>query len=147
MARYRRLSIPISKEVGQHNGIVFKNIETSLDELVDQLNQEGATLSGTETLINKTLTAPTIATPVISGDAISSGRFHVQNSTTLSATPTTAFLVGSASDFGVYAGSGAPSFTAGKGSMYMRIDGSSGTSRAYINTTGGTAWTAITTGT
>jgi len=142
MARYRRLSIPISKEVGQHNGIVFKNIESSLDELVNQLNQEGATLSGTETLINKTLT-----TPVITGDATSSGRFHVYNSTTLSSTPTTALLVGSASNFGLYAGSGAPTFTAGQGSFYMRVDGSSGTSRAYINTTGGTAWTAITTGT
>ena len=58
MARYRRLSIPISKEVGQHNGIVFKNIETSLDELVDQLNKEGATIEGDRDPFNKTLTTP-----------------------------------------------------------------------------------------
>jgi hypothetical protein len=51
-------------------------------------------------------------------------------------------LVGST---GVYSGSGAPSFTATQGSLYLRTDGSSTSTRAYINTTGSTTWTAVTT--
>jgi len=48
---------------------------------------------------------------------------------------------------GVYWGSGAPgsALTAPQGSLYLRTDGSSTTTRAYINTNGGTTWTAIST--
>lgn len=49
------------------------------------------------------------------------------------------------SSTGIYSGSGAPSFTAPQGSLYLRTDGSSTSTRAYINTTGSTTWTAITT--
>lgn len=37
--------------------------------------------------------------------------------------------------------------TAAKGSYYARLDGSSSTTRAYINTDGATAWTSVTTAT
>jgi hypothetical protein len=46
---------------------------------------------------------------------------------------------------GIYTGSGAPSATAPKGSLYLRTDGSSTSTRAYINTDAGTTWTALTT--
>lgn len=42
-------------------------------------------------------------------------------------------------------GSGAPTLTAPKGSLYLRTDGSSTSTRAYINTDGAATWTAITT--
>lgn len=42
-------------------------------------------------------------------------------------------------------GSGAPSVSAPKGSLYLRTDGSSTSTRAYINTDGAATWTAITT--
>ncbi len=45
----------------------------------------------------------------------------------------------------VVAGSGAPSASAPKGSLYLRTDGSTTNDRAYINTNGTTAWTALTT--
>lgn len=47
---------------------------------------------------------------------------------------------------GVYWGSGAPTISAGQGSLYLRTDGASGT-RAYINNSSGsgTTWTGITT--
>lgn len=51
----------------------------------------------------------------------------------------------STSNFGVFFGSGAPSLSAAKGSLYLRSDGSGTTDRAYINTDGGTTWTALTT--
>jgi len=46
---------------------------------------------------------------------------------------------------GIYVGSGAPTITAAQGSMYFRTDGSSTSTRLYINTTGSTTWTAVTT--
>lgn len=42
-------------------------------------------------------------------------------------------------------GSGAPTLTAPKGSFYLNTTGSSTSTRAYINTDGGTTWTAVTT--
>lgn len=43
-------------------------------------------------------------------------------------------------------GSGAPAHTAPKGTIYERSDGSSSSTRAYINN-GGTTWVAMTTAT
>jgi hypothetical protein len=46
----------------------------------------------------------------------------------------------------VLSGTGAPTaVTAPQGSLYLRTDGSSTSTRAYINTDAGTTWTAITT--
>jgi hypothetical protein len=46
---------------------------------------------------------------------------------------------------GIFFGSGAPTITAPKGAFYMRTDGTGTNDRAYINTNGGTTWTAIVT--
>jgi hypothetical protein len=54
-------------------------------------------------------------------------------------------LLGSNAAFGVYYGNGAPTVSAGKGSLYMRIDGSSTSTRLYVNTDGATTWTNVTT--
>jgi hypothetical protein len=56
-------------------------------------------------------------------------------------------VLGTTSGFGVYIGSGAPSVSAAQGSLYLRSDGSSTSSRAYINNSSGsgTTWTALTT--
>lgn len=51
----------------------------------------------------------------------------------------------STANFGIFFGSGAPTLSASKGSFYMRSDGSTTNDRAYINTDGGTTWTALTT--
>lgn len=59
---------------------------------------------------------------------------------------TPALLVSSAaSKMGVFFGSGAPTISASQGSLYMRTDGSSTSSRLYVNTNGTTGWTAVTT--
>ena len=50
-----------------------------------------------------------------------------------------------AGSMGIYFGSGAPTVSAAKGSLYLRSDGSSTSTRAYVNTDGATTWTAITT--
>ncbi len=47
--------------------------------------------------------------------------------------------------FNIIAGSGAPSLTAKKGSIYINTTASSTTTRIYVNTNGGTTWAYITT--
>ena len=50
-----------------------------------------------------------------------------------------------ASTPGVYFGSGVPTISAAQGSLYIRTDGSSGSTRMYVNTNGTTGWTNVTT--
>jgi len=47
--------------------------------------------------------------------------------------------IASASQPYILAGTGAPTFTAPQGSMYIRIDGGAG-ARLYMNSTGSTTW-------
>lgn len=54
-------------------------------------------------------------------------------------------VFGSTSGFGVYVGSGAPTVSAAQGSLYLRSDGSSTSTRLYVNTNGSTTWTSCTT--
>jgi hypothetical protein len=54
-------------------------------------------------------------------------------------------MVSSTANFGMFFGSGAPTLSAAKGSLYLRSDGSTTNDRAYINTDGSTTWTALTT--
>jgi hypothetical protein len=49
-----------------------------------------------------------------------------------------------AAGMGVYVGSGAPTVAAAKGSLYLRSDGSSTSTRLYVSD-GGTTWIAATT--
>ncbi len=51
----------------------------------------------------------------------------------------------STANFGVFFGSGAPTLSAAKGSLYLRSDGTGVANRMYVNTNGSTTWTAVTT--
>jgi hypothetical protein len=51
----------------------------------------------------------------------------------------------STANFGVFYGSGAPSLSAAKGSLYLRSDGTGVADRMYVNTDGSTTWTAVAT--
>ena len=53
--------------------------------------------------------------------------------------------VSTTSNFGVFFGSGAPTLSAAKGSLYLRSDGTTTNDRMYVNTDGSTTWTAVTT--
>lgn len=48
---------------------------------------------------------------------------------------------------GIFMVAGAPTFAAGKGSLCLRSDGSSTSTRMYVNTDGGTTWTNVVTAT
>lgn len=53
-------------------------------------------------------------------------------------------LIGSAA-VSIFTGTGVPTVSAAKGSLYSRTDATTTTSRLYINTDGGTTWTTFTT--
>lgn len=53
--------------------------------------------------------------------------------------------VSSTANLGWFVGTGAPSLSAAKGSLYSRTDATTTTTRLYINTDGGTTWTNFTT--
>ena len=53
------------------------------------------------------------------------------------------YRVSSTANFGVFFGSGAPTLSAAKGSLYLRSDGTTTNDRMYVNTDGSTTWTAV----
>ena len=86
---------------------------------------------GTATSV--TTVAATSTVKALSGSAVTAGGAAAFLATT------------TAAGLGIYFGSGAPTVAAAKGSLYMRTDGSSSSTRAYVNTDGSTTWTNITT--
>ena len=54
-------------------------------------------------------------------------------------------LFSSTSNYGTFFGSGAPTLSAAKGSLYLRSDGTGVADRMYVNTDGSTTWTAVST--
>jgi hypothetical protein len=81
------------------------------------------------------------------GNILATGSPTVLSGTAIPAggTAGAGYKFSSTSNFGVFFGSGAPTLSAAKGSLYLRSDGSGTSTRAYINTDGSTTWTAITT--
>ena len=74
------------------------------------------------------------------------GNVTADSATALVAGGASAFIAtNTANNMGIYFGSGVPTVSAAQGSLYLRSDGSSTSTRAYINTNGTTGWAAITT--
>lgn len=97
--------------------------------------------------------SPTVDNSAAIGDSSHrwSNGFYRGTLNALNATATTAggaaaagLALGTAA-LGVYFGSGLPTITAPQGSLYLRTDGSSTSTRLYVNTTGSTTWTNVVT--
>lgn len=75
------------------------------------------------------------------------GDFNIASLTATPAGGSTSarLLFGTTAGFGIYYGSGAPTVSAAQGSIYLRSDGSSTSTRMYVNTDGSTTWTNVTT--
>lgn len=75
----------------------------------------------------------------------SSGGMGILNATAIPAGGSTSigYRFSSTSNYGVFFGSGAPTLSAAKGSLYLRSDGSTTNDRMYVNTNGSTTWTAV----
>ena len=71
---------------------------------------------------------------------------NIDTSTILNLTGTQVQLGGVANNgVGIYAGAGAPTFAAPKGSIYLATDGSSSSTRAFICSVASGTWVAVTT--
>jgi hypothetical protein len=75
------------------------------------------------------------------------GQITLQSSvaTPAGGSTTLRLVFGSTAGFGIYVGSGVPTVSAAQGSIYLRSDGSSTSTRLYVNTNGSTTWTNVTT--
>lgn len=73
------------------------------------------------------------------------GTITVDSATAVVAGGDAAILMTTTAGLGIYVGSGVPTVSAAKGSLYLRTDGTTTNDRAYINTNGSTTWTALTT--
>lgn len=83
----------------------------------------------------------------VTGTSEASGVITASNGTAPSAggVNTEGFKMSNVANFGMFFGTGAPSLSAAKGSLYLRRDGTTTNDRMYVNTDGGTVWTAVTT--
>jgi hypothetical protein len=55
------------------------------------------------------------------------------------------YKMSSTANLGIFFGSGAPTLNAAQGSLYLRTDGTTTTTRMYVNTDGASTWTSVTT--
>lgn len=83
----------------------------------------------------------------VTGTSLLNGAATVAAATVMPAggTADTGVMLSTTAHFGVFFGSGAPTLSAAKGSLYLRSDGTTTSDRMYVNTDAGTTWTAVTT--
>jgi hypothetical protein len=89
------------------------------------------------------VTASTVTATTVSA----TGNVTADSGTAPVAGGMSAFLMSSTAGLGIYVGSGVPTVSAAQGSLYIRTDGSSTSTRLYVNTNGTTGWTNVTTAT
>jgi hypothetical protein len=103
----------------------------------------GATIDNS--VIGGTTTAAGSFTSVSSTSSTSTGTLTGRSGTAITAGGQSLVLGSATAGFGLYLGSGAPTVSAAKGSLYLRSDGSSTSTRLYSNSDGATTWVAVTT--
>ena len=90
-------------------------------------------------------TTATIGPATVVDTVAATGNVTADSGTAPAAGGMAAFLMSSTAGLGIYVGSGAPTISAAQGSIYLRTDGSSTSTRLYVNTNGSTTWTNVTT--
>jgi len=137
-------------DIGVNNG----NLPFNASSTIIRTNGGGTATNGID-LSSTTFTGSSFKSSgfsVTGAGGVSCASFATTGSAgTLTGTATTAggfstpgISMGS-SGFGVYFGSGAPTISATQGSIYIRSDGSSSSTRLYVNSSGSTTWVAVTT--
>jgi hypothetical protein len=92
-----------------------------------------------------TFGAATSVTSLAATTVSATGNVTADSNVALVAGGASAFIAtNTAAGMGMYVGSGAPTVAAAKGSIYLRSDGSSTSTRLYVSD-GGTTWIAVTT--
>jgi len=115
----------------------------------------GYTVSNTGSIFGLTVAVGALTVPgaltvtgasTLTGAVSTVGQLSVQTGTAPPAAGATSagIKVSSTANLGVFYGSGAPTFSAAQGSIYLRTDGSSTSTRLYVNSTGSTTWVNFT---
>lgn len=112
----------------------------------DLRNYEPALRAGTDITTTGALTVGSLASTagVTATTVTGTGVVTGVSSTAVTAGGVKAFGLGS-DTVAITWGSGAPTLSAGQGSLYLRTDGSSTSTRLYVNSDGATTWVAVTT--
>ena len=110
------------------------------------INQSTGTVTTTATFGAATSVTSLAATGSVTAASLSAtGNVTADSNVALVAGGASAFIAtNTAVGMGVYIGSGAPTVAAAKGSIYLRSDGSSTSTRLYVSD-GSTTWIAVTT--
>lgn len=127
------------------SGVALAAISSGTDENLT-INAKG---SGTVT-INGTATGNIVLGRATTGVSLSvTGALTARSGTATpaAASAVAALLFSSTANLGIYWGTGSPNtaLTAAQGSLYLATDGSSSSTRAFINSNGTTGWVAVTT--
>jgi hypothetical protein len=110
----------------------------------------GVSISTSATIRASEITSSNTNAITGGGTLVYAGLIFPGSSSTVNTTTQTTIVTGpilNLNSVQILSGTGSPSgsITAPQGSLYLRKDGSSTSTRAYINTDAGTTWTAITT--
>ena len=110
------------------------------------INQSTGTVTVTSTLGPAMSVTSLAATGAVTAASVAAtGNVTADSNVALVAGGASAFIAtNTAAGMGVYIGSGAPTVAAAKGSIYLRSDGSSASTRLFVSD-GGTTWIAVTT--
>lgn len=100
--------------------------------------------SGFQTITVAEGTGTETVTSTFGANSTITGNMTVDSGTAPAAGGMSAILISSTANLGIYVGSGAPTVAAAKGSLYLRTDGNSTSTRLY-SSDGGTTWIAVTT--
>lgn len=112
-------------------------LETLTDDAIVSVAQ-GATSAG--------ITGPNLAAYVLANGTEGALAGRTDTATPAAAAAVAGVTMGSA-NVGIYWGTGDPNtaLTAAQGSLFLRTDGSSSSTRIYVNTDGADGWTNVTT--
>jgi hypothetical protein len=112
--------------------------------VIDGVTLKDSNVSGTDITGSGALSITGAST--LTGAVETVGQLSVQTGTAIPASgiATAGIKMSSTANFGIFFGSGAPTFSAAKGSIYLRSDGSSTSTRLYVNTNASTTWTNFT---
>lgn len=139
-------NLPITSVEGFGTGVEAFLITPSSANLATAVTGEtgtGALVFGTAPALG----SPVLTTPSVTGLLTGTASIRAHNATSVPSggTAGAGFLLSSTTNLGLFFGSGAPSLSAAQGSLYIRTNGTTTNNRFYVNTNGGTTWTAVTT--
>ena len=143
------LSLATMTSVGNITGgnIITAGLITAIGNITGGNVLGGANVNATlHTGTTVSVTANVTGGNILSSAVVSAvGNARILSGTAIPAGGTTGagYRLSSTANFGIFFGSGAPTLTAAKGSLYLRSDGSTTNDRMYINTDGATAWTSV----